>query len=258
MDSGVVARRGRRKVLCNRGLRPKGWAAATEFNMLAHKGLEPILGARHPGIYHEPLCELIKEMHSQRTYFMFRNFPINKMCKIVLLLLFSFGGGGAGCGLPTGPPKLAANVYVGEEAKARILHRVAIGKTDFAEVAKSFYFCESGSFNGSIVYYTIDFDEKDKCLDALEALSGMDRGKLASWKPSGYAVVMDGPLFYWKNLENVPWDLWSVTKGLVYENVRGEHQVLDYYAVDLDRNRLYCHHESGGFPALAASPPAKK
>ncbi len=177
-------------------------------------------------------------------------------------LIIVFGGillvSIAGCGLPVGPPNLTAEVHVGEEAKTLILQRADLTKADFVNVAKEYYLCESGNFNGSIVYYRIDFENFKGCLDAFEQLSGMDRGSLTPWRPSEFAVVMDGPRFYWENLGNAPWDLWSVTRGLVYENMRGEHQSLEYYALDLDKNRLYCHRESGGFPARVASPPLKK
>ena len=164
----------------------------------------------------------------------------------------------AGCGLPVGPPSLTAEVHVGEEAKTLILQRADLTKAEFVNVAKEYYLCESGNFNGTIVYYVIDFDKSTDCVSAFEQLSGMDHGSLTPWRPSEFAVVMDGPRFYWDNLGNAPWDLWSVTRGLVYENMRGEHQRLDYYALDLDKNRLYCYLESGGFSARVASPPLKK
>lgn len=147
--------------------------------------------------------------------------------------------GVAVCGLPSGPPDFAPDVHVGEEAKARILKRwTDLADSDFADAAKNWYFCEGGSFNGSIVYYMIEFASGDACLDAFERLSGKSHDELSPWKPSKFAVVMDGPNFYWPELANVPWDLWSVTRGFAFESMRGEHQSLDYYAVDLDKNRL--------------------
>jgi hypothetical protein len=91
-------------------------------------------------------------------------------------------------------------------------------------------------------------------LKAVEYLSGLRRGELDPWRPSRNAVVMEGPGFYFKGPArgNLPggdqWDVRSIKHGLVYEFVYGEHRRMDYYAIDLDRNRVYYHYESGGFP----------
>jgi hypothetical protein len=71
---------------------------------------------------------------------------------------------------------------------------------------------------------------------------------------------MEGVDFYasecrWsKKLDNDPRDVRRIQNGLVYERVFGDHRSMAYYANDFDRNRVYHHYESGGFPAAEYHP----
>ncbi len=64
---------------------------------------------------------------------------------------------------------------------------------------------------------------------------------------------MQGPAFFSTDsepstrLRAIPWDVRGIKNGLVYEKVRGD-DLLIYYAIDLDRSRVYHVMESGGLP----------
>ena len=165
----------------------------------------------------------------------------------------------SGCGLDdTYDPNQV--VHTGEDAKELILKR-ARSATRFREdggglpaSAKNFWLFDGGSFNGSITYWVFDCDSREDCLKAVEYLGGLRPDDLKPWKPSRYAVVMGGLDFYsrhgipWKKLRINPWDVRGIRNGLVYERVEGDDRSMVYYAIDSDRNRVYYHHESGGFP----------
>lgn len=151
------------------------------------------------------------------------------------------------------------NVHTGEDARARILqsHRRELSPgekgNDMPASARDFWLYDGGTFNGSITYWIFRCDNRDDCLKAIRFLGNLPPEALEPWKPSRYAVVMEGPDFYWKeqggkNLRPHPWDVRGITNGLVHERVYGDHRSMVYYAIDLDRNRVYYHYESGGFP----------
>ncbi len=157
------------------------------------------------------------------------------------------------------------NVHTGEDAKLRILDSAARRTrpgTDKPEVpasASNFWLYESGSFSGSSTYWTFDCGSQGDCLKAVENLGGLRRDELSPWQPSRYAVIMEGPAFYSrradtsKKLRANPWDVRGIKDGLLYElAVRDDN--LYYYAIDLDRNRVYHACELGGFPAKEYQP----
>ena len=59
---------------------------------------------------------------------------------------------------------------------------------------------------------------------------------------------MFGPAFYHSELETRLWNIASIQHGMSYELVIGNHYKMIFYAIDLERKRVYYHYESGGFP----------
>lgn len=158
------------------------------------------------------------------------------------------------------------NVRTGEDARALILEwargesRPGEPGGRIPESASDFWSYEGGNFGGSIIYWTFQCGDREDCLKAVERLGGLRPEELEPWGPSRYAVVMEGPDFYarpettGKALLKHPWDVRGIEHGLKYERVQGDHRSMVYWAIDLDRNRLYYHYESGGFPADVYSP----
>lgn len=156
-------------------------------------------------------------------------------------------------------------VRTGKDAKAEIPNWTKIGGrfgkafADLPESAKNFWFYEGGNWNGSIIYGMFECESGPDCLAAVAALGGLGVDDLSDWEPSRYAVIMDGVDFYVNmarkagadvsSLEMNPWNVREIKNGWVFERVEGDHRRMVYYAIDLDRNRVYYHYESGGFPA---------
>ncbi len=152
------------------------------------------------------------------------------------------------------------DVITGLEAKAKILRwegtSMVAGRqgSKLPASADDFWLYDGGNFNGTTTYCTFQCGDRADCLKAVEYLGGVREKDLKPWKPSRYAVVMEGPDFYSRTLapseklRSHPWDARGIKNGLVYEDVRGDHDDLVYCAIDLDRNRVYYVKESGGFP----------
>ena len=121
--------------------------------------------------------------------------------------------------------------------------------------AKDFWVYEGGSFGGCVDYWTFTCGSREDCLKAVEYLGNIRLSDLKDWKPSQYAVVMEGSGYYSRTLKTLkklrsnPWDVRGIKNGLIYESVWGGHENMDYFAIDFDINRVFYHHESGGFPA---------
>ena len=116
-----------------------------------------------------------------------------------------------------------------------------------------------GNWGGSIDYVVFDCDSLDGCRAAVREMMEVDRygGELAPFEgavPTQFAVNLDGPAFYLEKYhpeEDVPtpwWDVAGVRRGEWYEWNRG-NDWMDFYLIDPARNRVFHHHESGGFPA---------
>lgn len=168
------------------------------------------------------------------------------------------------------------SVHTGDEAKSRILKwahsAVRLGEDggSLPASARGFWLYDGGTFNGSITYWVFECDSREDCLKAVEYLGGLRRDEFKPWAPSRYAVVMEGLDFYSKEaisravpLRSSPWDVRAIEDGVAYEQVH-EDRWLNYYAIDFDTNRVYYHHESGGFPtdlyrprAPGGGPPAR-
>ncbi len=141
--------------------------------------------------------------------------------------------------------------HTGPEAQSRIEQGHWTAGKKLPDSARNFYLFDGGTFNGSITYVAFDCGGADDCFAAIEALSGPEKAELKAWTPSQYAVVMNGPGFYSKKLDADPWNVRDITHGVMYEKVTGNHHHMTYFAIDLDRNRVYYHYESGGFPSDA-------
>ncbi|WP_406694884.1 hypothetical protein V5E97_27960 [Singulisphaera sp. Ch08] len=152
------------------------------------------------------------------------------------------------------------NIHTGDDAKRLILQwahsavRLDPNQGGIPASATDFWLYDGGSFNGSITYWVFQCGSREDCLKAVEYLGGLRPDDLKPWEPSRYAVVMEGLDFYSKaatlnpRILGTPWDVRGIKNGLVYEQVQGDHRSMVYYAIDHDRNRVYYHYESGGFP----------
>lgn len=153
-----------------------------------------------------------------------------------------------------------ANVHTGEDARQRILQWTGRGGRQGKDIvptsARDFWIYEGGNFNGSIIYWVFTCGSREDCIATFDRLAGTGD----PWSPSRYAVVMEGPAFYSREVDGPlklranPWDVRGITNGLVFESVLGDHRSMTYYAADLDRNRFYYHYESGGFPPTEYKP----
>ena len=150
-------------------------------------------------------------------------------------------------------------VLTGDAAKSFFIKTVSGGVgpiqngVSFPASAKDFWIYDGGNFNGSIRYGMFDCGSREDCLQAVEFLHGLGPDELKPWTPSRYAVVMEGLGFYsmkWpiKPRNGHVWDVRRIKDGVVYERADDEQRRMVYYAIDFDRNRVFYHYESGGFP----------
>lgn len=156
----------------------------------------------------------------------------------------------------------ASDCFFGEPAKERIMreaNRNRLDSVDLPASARNFYILDGGNFSGSIIYASFDCGSPEDCWSAVASLDGPEASKFQPWTASRYAVVMEGPGYYNEVHRAEPWDVRGIENGFVYEEVQGDgrdsdHQRMSYYAIDLDRNRVYYHRESGGFPPTPYDP----
>ena len=113
---------------------------------------------------------------------------------------------------------------------------------------------DGGNWNGTIYYVTFDCATLDGCRAAVRELMEVDRyGDRAlepfeGVVPTKFAVNLEGPAFYFDGDPPTPWwDAASVRRGEWYEWNRRD-DLMDFYLIDPARNRVFHHHESGGFP----------
>jgi hypothetical protein len=161
-----------------------------------------------------------------------------------------------GCLDQKGPLK---DVYTGQDARNRIVGLVKLPshsdkESPLPQSATNYYLFDGGSFNGSITYWSFDCASHEDCWAAIASLGGPGRSEFHPWKPSRFAVVMNGPGFYQPQLATPLWDVTTIQHGAVYEDVDGD-KCMDYYAIDYDTLRVYHHHESGGFPTTTYTAP---
>jgi hypothetical protein len=140
-------------------------------------------------------------------------------------------------------------VHTGEDAKRRILAsaereaRPGADRPGLPESASNFWLYEVGWLSKTRTYWMFDCGSREECLRAVESLGGLRQKELSPWQPSRYAVIMDGPAFYSRNVEPTrklranPWDVRGIKNGLAHELVTDRD--LYYYAIDLDRCRVF-------------------
>jgi hypothetical protein len=161
------------------------------------------------------------------------------------------------------------NVHTGEQAREKFLkwaqRTVPYGTSPGAlpDSATNFWFYESGGFNRSLEFGVLDCGNREDCLRAVECLGAIRRDELTPWEPSPRAVVMEGPGFYSrdaapnKKLRGNPWYVPAIKNGLLCE--RNPHdRYLAYFAIDLDRNRVYCYEGHGGYPSAEYRPASER
>ena len=160
-----------------------------------------------------------------------------------------------GCGTDLGDYNAAGNRYTGSDARSRIERLHGPNGKKLPDSASNFYLFDGGSFNGSITYVAFDCSNVDDCWEAIESFNGPGRADFRRWTPSQYAVVMQGPGFYHTQLKGDPWSVRDIRNGMVYEKVTRDRDPkayypsrMEYFAIDLDKKRVYYHHECGGFP----------
>jgi hypothetical protein len=140
-------------------------------------------------------------------------------------------------------------VHTGEDAKRRILAtaerdaRPGADKPGMPESASNFWLYEDGWLSKRSTFWMFDCGSREDCLKAVEILGGLGPKELSPWQPSRYAVIMEGPAFYSRNVEpslklrTNPWDVRGIRNGLVHELVTDRD--LYYYAIDFDRCRVF-------------------
>ena len=154
---------------------------------------------------------------------------------------------------------LSTKIVTGDAARAEIVRRAQRQNSpefSLPDSAANFYLYDAGNFNGLITYWSLECTTVDDCWLALGQLGGPDPSAFDNWRPSELAVVMEGPGYYSPDEKTDLWDVRSIERGKIYEHVRGRRQsgnadVLEFYAIDLDRRRIFYHGESGGFPTTA-------
>jgi hypothetical protein len=139
------------------------------------------------------------------------------------------------------------DTFSGEKARDRIARRTAKGRS-LPDSARNFYIFDGGTFSGSITYLSFDCGTIEDCWAAVRSLDGPEKSEFVAWHPSKYAVVMNGPGFYWREIATDHWDVRTIRNGFVHEYVRGGNEWMEFWAIDSDTRRVYYHHESGGFP----------
>ncbi len=161
-------------------------------------------------------------------------------------------------------PDAIVDVYTGEAARQSILEHPGAARhhdlkpNGLPSSAKDFWFCRSGFLGKSREYLTFTCGSRDDCLKAVEFLGGILPADLKPWKPSKYAVVMEGPVRDSKKRptrskrRGNPWDVRGIKHGVAYEDTSVDHgnsraDWMHFYAIDFDANRVFYHHESGGF-----------
>ena len=113
---------------------------------------------------------------------------------------------------------------------------------------------DGGSFGGMIYYVSFECDSVDDCWKALTAFGAPEKSKFEKGRDTHYAANKYGPNFYWPEFKNPKWNVATISDGMFYETARDDRD-MDFWAIDLERNRVYFHHESGGFPD---DPPSKR
>jgi hypothetical protein len=138
---------------------------------------------------------------------------------------------------------------MGRAAREKLIERGPWAALDGCD---GFYLLDVDGIGGSVQYFAMDYESEEQCWAILEAMQFVDRDDFSSWSPPKYAVIMDGPGHFGPEYATGLWDVANIGRGLAKEaNIRDEH--LEYFAIDLDRKRLYAALWFGGFPSEETS-----
>ncbi len=155
--------------------------------------------------------------------------------------------------LSIGDPVGRDAVFIGERARQEI-------RLNLPMTAHGLYAMNGGNWSGSITYWAFSCATVEECWAVIESERFPLRASFQPWKPSKYAVVMQGPAFYGNDEKTPLWDVNGIRNGAVYETVEKYNdgvgcRRMTYWAIDFDRRRVYYHSESGGFPCDQADSP---
>ncbi len=134
--------------------------------------------------------------------------------------------------------------YTGEEAKP---HLSLCDRDQLPASMTDLWVYDGGTFNGMIYYVSFKCDTLEDCWMAIRAFGAPEKSKFTKGIQTRFAVNQHGPSFYVKDFQHPQWDISNLKNGVFHEWNRDDH-VMDFWAIDLDRLRVYFHHESGGFP----------
>ncbi len=148
----------------------------------------------------------------------------------------------AGCGIEDSNPEDSS--YTGEEAKS---HLSLCDPEQLPASMTDLWVYDGGSFGGMMYYVSFQCETLEDCWAAVREFRAPDETEFANRIHTKFAVNQHGPSFYFKNLQHPHWDVSQIKNGVSYETNRSDEH-MDFWAIDLDRLRVYFHHESGGFP----------
>ncbi len=149
-------------------------------------------------------------------------------------------------------------IFTGEVARDKLLwiahcRGSNLDPASFPVPARDFYLHDGGNFNGSIVSWAFTCETVEDCYRVAEGLGRLRHEDWQPWKPPAYGVVMDGPRFYFPQLDGKSWGIRDIRFGTFQETALNDRGMM-HDSIDLDRKRVYHHHETGGWPMTPARP----
>lgn len=136
------------------------------------------------------------------------------------------------------------DIYTGKDAKEHLWH---CQKDKLPDQLSDLWVFDGGSFGGSIYYVTFRCESIEDCWQAIAAFGAPGEALFVSGIQTQYAVNQHGPSFYWQHLLHPEWQLNNITNAVSYETMLDRDR-MEFWAVDLDKMRVFYHRESGGFP----------
>ena len=134
--------------------------------------------------------------------------------------------------------------YTGKDARP---HLSLCDRDQLPASISDLWVFENGTFGGMIYYVSFRCETVEDCWRAVRAFGAPEKSEFAKGIQSNFAVNRHGPSFYFRDFQHPQWDISKIRKSVFYEWNRDD-RVMDFWAIDLQRLRVYFHHESGGFP----------
>lgn len=141
----------------------------------------------------------------------------------------------------------SSNILTGEEALVALAESSRFDDQEFVEKLSSVWMYDGGSFNGSIYYVSFECETAEDCWQALSAFGAPERAEFKEGIQTRFAVNWNGPSYYHQELTHPQWNLQKVESGMSFERATGDRS-MEFWAVDFEKNRVFYHYESGGFP----------